>query len=118
MEGASEALVLNKHDHPRSRVRRVVKGRLYSRRYIRQLRTIPHPRSAVPGPLCTKEPRMCESPIFGQVRSNTGPFASYQKLSAFYNDRLRRALESQVAVYRRTWAILMTRCLWSSPIRT
>ena len=37
---------------------------------------------------------MCESPIFGQVRSNRGPFASYRELSAFFNDRLRRALES------------------------
>ena len=64
------------------------------RRYIRQLRSIRHPRSSIPGPLCTKEPRMCESPIFGQVRSNRGPFASYQELSAFFNDRLRRALES------------------------
>ena len=68
------------------------------RRYIRQLRSIRHPRSAVPGPLCTKEPRMCESPIFGQVRSNRGPFASYRELSAFFNDRLRRVLESPVPV--------------------
>jgi len=64
------------------------------RRYIRQLRSIRHPRSSVPGPLCTKEPRMCESPIFGQVRSNRGPFTSYWELSVFFNDRLRRALES------------------------
>ena len=68
------------------------------RRYIRQLRSIRHPRSAVPGPLCTKEPRMCESPIFGQVRSNRGPFASYRELSTFFNDRLHRALDSEVAV--------------------
>ena len=41
---------------------------------------------------------MCESPIFGRVQSNRGPFASYRELSSFFNDRLRRALMSQVAV--------------------
>ena len=68
------------------------------RQYIRQLRSIRHPRSAVPGPLCTKEPRMCESPVFGQVRSNRGPFATYGELSEFFNDRLRKTLRSQVVV--------------------
>ena len=63
------------------------------RSYVRQLRSIRHPRSAVPGPLATNEPRVCESPIFGQVQSTRGPFTSYRELSAFFNDRLRRSLE-------------------------
>ena len=64
------------------------------RRYVRQLRRIRHPRSIVPGPLATHEPRNCESPIFGSIQSARGPFASYQELSEFFNDRLRRTLRA------------------------
>jgi hypothetical protein len=63
--------------------------------YIRQLRAVRHPRSATLGPLATKEPRIFQSPIFGQVVENRGPFASYRELASLFNDRLRMAYEGE-----------------------
>jgi aminoglycoside phosphotransferase (APT) family kinase protein len=63
------------------------------RRYIRQLRTIRHPRSSIPGPLATHGARVCESPVFGKVRSARGPFPAYEALASFFNDRHALALE-------------------------
>ena len=68
------------------------------RRYVRQLRRVRAPPGAPPGPLSASPQgpaRICESPVFGQVRSHRGPFASYAELSAFFNDRHRRALDAQ-----------------------
>ncbi|THH18700.1 hypothetical protein EW146_g2325 [Bondarzewia mesenterica] len=59
------------------------------RRYIRELRAIRSSHSTVPGPLSSRGPRICESPIFGPIQSDRGPFASYGKLSAFFNERNR-----------------------------
>jgi hypothetical protein len=48
-----------------------------------------------PGPLSTHGLRTCESPIFGQVQSHRGPFASYYaELSAFFNERCKMALDA------------------------
>ncbi|KAI0666529.1 hypothetical protein C8Q78DRAFT_1109080 [Trametes maxima] len=66
------------------------------RRYVRQLRRhLKAPAGAPPGPLCTdRSARTCESPpVFGQVQSNRGPFASYAELSTFFNERHRMALD-------------------------
>ncbi|KAI0640515.1 kinase-like domain-containing protein [Trametes meyenii] len=65
------------------------------RRYIRQLRRcLKAPAEASPGPLCADgSARICESPVFGQVQSDRGPFASYAELSAFFNERHRMALD-------------------------
>ncbi|EMD37144.1 hypothetical protein CERSUDRAFT_115059 [Gelatoporia subvermispora B] len=63
------------------------------RRYVRQLRRLKASPSMPPGPLSAYAPRICESPIFGQVRSRRGPFASYSEFSAFFNDRHRMALD-------------------------
>ncbi|OSD01623.1 hypothetical protein PYCCODRAFT_1452686 [Trametes coccinea BRFM310] len=55
------------------------------RRYVRQLRRLQAPPGAPLGPLSASaqgSARICESPVFGQ-------------LSAFFNDRHRRALDSQ-----------------------
>ncbi|TFK90721.1 hypothetical protein K466DRAFT_516694 [Polyporus arcularius HHB13444] len=65
------------------------------RRYVRQLRRLQAPPGAPPGPLAAQGPaRICESPVFGAVQSHRGPFASYAELSAFFNDRHRRALDA------------------------
>ncbi|KAJ3824429.1 kinase-like domain-containing protein [Lentinula raphanica] len=55
------------------------------RRYIRQLRGLKASPSTPPGPIGKDGPRMCESPIFGRVRSRRGPFASYAELTSFFN---------------------------------
>ncbi|KAJ3755134.1 kinase-like domain-containing protein [Lentinula raphanica] len=57
------------------------------RRYIRQLRGLKASPSAPPGPIGKDGPRMCETPVFGQVRSRRGPFASYAELTGFFNKR-------------------------------
>ncbi|OBZ78606.1 hypothetical protein A0H81_01008 [Grifola frondosa] len=63
------------------------------RSYIRQLRAIRHPRSAVPGPVASDDhARVCYSPLFGQICPMRGPFTSYHELSIFFNDRQRRSL--------------------------
>ncbi|KAI0078469.1 kinase-like protein [Panus rudis PR-1116 ss-1] len=68
------------------------------RRYVRQLRRLQAPPGAPPGPLSATPQgpaRICESPVFGEIQSHRGPFASYAELSAFFNDRHRRALDEQ-----------------------
>lgn len=69
------------------------------RDYVRQLRAIRHPRSAVPGPVGPPGPaRHCESPLFGPVIPWRGPFASYDKLSAFFNKRYMAVIQKEQAV--------------------
>ena len=70
------------------------------RRYVRQLRRLQAPPGAPPGPpSASARPggpaRICASPVFGQVQLHRGPFASYAALSAFFNDRHRRALDAE-----------------------
>ena len=67
------------------------------RDYVRQLRAIRHPRSAVPGPVAPLgEPaRRCESPVFGPVIPSRGPFDSYEALSAFFNKRYRMVIAQE-----------------------
>ncbi|KAI0366760.1 hypothetical protein BV20DRAFT_971496 [Pilatotrama ljubarskyi] len=65
------------------------------RRYIRQLRRLTQAAPGTPpGPLSTQV-RICQSPIFGQVQSFRGPFASYAELSAFFNQRHHMALDDE-----------------------
>ena len=65
------------------------------RRYIRQLRRLKASPTTPPGPLSAHGPRRCESPIFGQVQSDSGPFASYFDLSAFFNERHGMAMDAK-----------------------
>ncbi|KAI0328429.1 hypothetical protein GY45DRAFT_1372358 [Cubamyces sp. BRFM 1775] len=69
------------------------------RRYVRQLRRLKAPAGTPPGPLSRQAQgpvaRTCESPVFGQVQSHRGPFASYAELAAFFNERHHRALDAQ-----------------------
>jgi len=62
------------------------------RRYVRQLRRLKAPATTPPGPLSAQGARRCESPIFGQVQSDRGPFATYSELSAFFNERHQMAM--------------------------
>ncbi|KAF8156666.1 kinase-like domain-containing protein [Crassisporium funariophilum] len=56
------------------------------RRYVRQLRRLKASATTPPGPLSAQGARICESPpVFGCVRSDRGPFASYSELSDFFN---------------------------------
>ncbi|KAG5717993.1 hypothetical protein E4T56_gene1713 [Termitomyces sp. T112] len=57
------------------------------RRYVRQLRGLKASATTPPGPLSIQGPRICESPMFGTVLSDRGPFASYSELSGFFNER-------------------------------
>lgn len=70
------------------------------RDYVRQLRAIRHPRSAVPGPPAQPgEPAWhCESPLSGSIIPWRGPFASSDKLSAFFNRRYRMVIQKEQAV--------------------
>jgi len=63
------------------------------RRYVRQLRRLKASATTPPGPLSAQGPRICESPIFGQVRSDRGPFATYSELSTFFNERHQVAMD-------------------------
>ncbi|KAI8986817.1 hypothetical protein BD414DRAFT_440339 [Trametes punicea] len=65
------------------------------RRYVRQLRRVKAFSTTPPGPLSAHGPFICESPVFGQARSQRGPFSSYSELSAFFNQRLCMTLDSQ-----------------------
>ncbi|KAH9972523.1 kinase-like domain-containing protein [Russula compacta] len=65
------------------------------RRYVRQLRRLRASATTPPGPLSAHGPRTCESPIFGQVQSHRGPFASYSELSAFFNERHQMAMDAK-----------------------
>ncbi|KAJ3811126.1 kinase-like domain-containing protein [Lentinula aff. lateritia] len=64
------------------------------RRYVRQLRRLKASPSTPPGPIGADGPRICESPIFGQVQSHRGPFASYAELTAFFNQRAKMAYDA------------------------
>ena len=64
------------------------------RRYVRQLRHLKASATTPPGPLSAQGARICESPIFGQVQSHRGPFASYSELSAFFNERHHAAMDA------------------------
>ncbi|TFY54447.1 hypothetical protein EVJ58_g8854 [Rhodofomes roseus] len=60
------------------------------RDYVRQLQAIRHPRAAVPGPVALgTDARHCVSPVFGQVIDVRGPFASYDKLSSWFDQAQR-----------------------------
>jgi aminoglycoside phosphotransferase len=65
------------------------------RRYVRQLRRLKASATTPPGPLSAQGARICESPIFGQVQSHRGPFASYSELSAFFNERHQMAMDAK-----------------------
>ncbi|TFY52731.1 hypothetical protein EVG20_g10426 [Dentipellis fragilis] len=65
------------------------------RRYIRQIRRLTASTTMPLGPLSAQGPRTCESPVWGPVPPYRGPFASYSELSAFFNNRLRMALEKK-----------------------
>ncbi|KAG5732289.1 hypothetical protein E4T56_gene11349 [Termitomyces sp. T112] len=56
------------------------------RHYIHQLRHLEAPSTTPPGPISVNGPRICQSPLFGQVRPTRGSFASYAAdLSYFFN---------------------------------
>ncbi|KAI0777645.1 kinase-like domain-containing protein [Trametes elegans] len=58
------------------------------RRYIRQLRSIRHPRTAVPGPMGPGlEALRGHSPLYGPINDTLGPFSSYAEYAAFWNER-------------------------------
>ena len=65
------------------------------RRYVRQLRRLKASATTPPGPLSAQGARICESPIFGQVQSHRGPFASYFELSTFFNERHQMAMDAK-----------------------
>jgi len=65
------------------------------RRYTRQLRRLKASPTTPPGLLSAHGARRCESPIFGQVQSDHGPFASCFDLSAFFNERHGMAMEAK-----------------------
>ncbi|KAI6139140.1 hypothetical protein EDD17DRAFT_1770646 [Pisolithus thermaeus] len=65
------------------------------RRYIRQLRHLSAPPTTPPGPLSAQGPRICESPVFGQVQSSRGPSSSYSELSTFFNERCKMVLDAK-----------------------
>jgi Phosphotransferase enzyme family len=64
------------------------------RSYVRQLRRLKASATTPPGPVSAQGARICESPIFGQVQSHRGPFATYSDLSAFFNERHRMAMDA------------------------
>ena len=72
------------------------------REYVRQLRSIRHPRSTVPGPMAPHGARTCMSPLFGPIIEYRGPFESYSELSDFFNERHRIALTQVRRVPRET----------------
>ncbi|KAH9830528.1 kinase-like domain-containing protein [Rhodofomes roseus] len=56
------------------------------RGYVRQLQAIRHPRSAIPGPVAPgNEARISESPIWGNVIDQRGPFADYSAFCAWFD---------------------------------
>ncbi|KAI5980926.1 kinase-like domain-containing protein [Pisolithus marmoratus] len=65
------------------------------RRYVHQLRRLKASPTTPPGPLSAQGPRVCESPIFGQVQSCRGPFSSYSELATFFNKRCKMALDTK-----------------------
>jgi len=72
---------------------RKIRVALTLRRYVRQLRRLKASATTPPGPLSAQGARICESPIFGQVRSDRGPFATYSELSTLFNERHQVAMD-------------------------
>ena len=62
------------------------------RRYVRQLQRIEASPTTPPGFPSSTGPLKSPSPVFGQVRPERGPFASYEELVAFFKERCRKAL--------------------------
>ncbi|KAI6015906.1 kinase-like domain-containing protein [Pisolithus microcarpus] len=65
------------------------------RRYVRQLRRLKASPTTPPGPLSVQGPQECESPVFGQVQSSRGPFASYLEFSTWFNKRCKMGLDAR-----------------------
>ncbi|KAI6015884.1 kinase-like domain-containing protein [Pisolithus microcarpus] len=65
------------------------------RRYVRQLRRLKASPTTPPGPLSVQGPQECESPVFGQVQSSRGPFASYSEFSTWFNERCKMGLDAR-----------------------
>ncbi|PBK80889.1 hypothetical protein ARMGADRAFT_1091759 [Armillaria gallica] len=63
------------------------------RSYVRQLRSITHARSKIPGPVLDgEEPGKCfASCIFGPIRPTKGPFATSDELIRFFNNGMDQA---------------------------
>ncbi|PBK98016.1 hypothetical protein ARMGADRAFT_1074894 [Armillaria gallica] len=72
------------------------------RSYVRQLRSIAHPRSQIPGPVLEgEEPGVCYvSRIFGPVRPTKGPFATSQELIRLFNNGMDQAALAQLCVHK------------------
>ncbi|KAG6808262.1 hypothetical protein H0H93_000344 [Arthromyces matolae] len=56
------------------------------RRYLRRIHRIKSSPTTPPGPISTRGPLRCESPIF-RMRSPRGPFNSYSDLATWFNER-------------------------------
>ncbi|KAI5994785.1 kinase-like domain-containing protein [Pisolithus albus] len=63
--------------------------------YVRQLRRLKASPTTPPGPLSEQGPQICESPVFGQVQSCRGPFASYSEFSTWFNERCKMGLDAR-----------------------
>jgi aminoglycoside phosphotransferase len=83
------------HVWPTLSTRRKIRFAFTLRRYVRQLRRLKASATTPPGPPSAQGARICESPIFGQVQSHRGPFASYSELSAFFNKRHQMAMDAK-----------------------
>ncbi|KAG6809611.1 hypothetical protein H0H93_015668, partial [Arthromyces matolae] len=85
----------NMSDDQKHHVARVLAG------YVRQLRDIRDPRSSIPGPLAPgTEARMCDSPVFESgIIDTRGPFASYDELTEFLNERQRLTITAAPTIF-------------------
>ncbi|KAK0452208.1 kinase-like domain-containing protein [Desarmillaria tabescens] len=72
---------------PRMSLWQKIRTALTVRRYVRQLRSIPHPRPGIPGPLAEGGvPVPCISPaIFSFMRPVRGPFTTTAEFLAYFN---------------------------------
>ncbi|PBK62416.1 hypothetical protein ARMSODRAFT_990460 [Armillaria solidipes] len=72
------------------------------RSYVRQLRSIAHPRSQIPGPVLEgEEPRVCfASRIFGPIRPTKGPFAISEELIRLFNNGMDQAALARLCVHK------------------
>ena len=74
------------------------------RRYIRQLRRLTAPPGAPPGPISVLGPRRCYIPtFFGPIMPGRGPFASYEELTAFFNERCKMGLDNHDIPKEHPW---------------
>jgi len=81
--------------------------------YVQQLRKVSIPQRQIPGPLDRDlNPRTCESPpVFGQVVSSRGPFASYADLEAFFTDRRQKMMSYagvDIAPFNAAYPLVLT----------